>query len=1731
MEKHLLALVLILVCLLSVLTPAVHAEEPELTRIEWVQQLVTTFDMTVEDDNYPDNYYSDIESSASYYRNLMVAVEFGVIDIEAGGEFRPQDPATREFAAHTLNYCVGFQLEDGAAYTYADSAETSYPDDLQVAVNRGWFVLSDGKILPEQNVTPAEASAMLTDAAQLLKELELSDNYENTYTFATDIIEVPDGTEVIATDDTSISITDCPVTITQGDVFVVYLNEIPVPYIAGSVTQSGSVTVISATLADDETVFAGIDAQGTVVGDLRQAEAYDGTELAYYVEATEQEYRTYEEALAAVERLPATQAAGSISPKGISLSCKKELKLGDAVTFSVDGKIKNVTVSYKISLAEGVAYVKLAYDLDVTYKVKGDYIPASCISNINDITFVYWGVPGVGGFKITYDVELSGSFSGVQSWHKELGMSVSRSDGFRLIRDFKTKTFTMVAEATFQVGFKAKFGVTELPAFNAYAYASMGSVGKLKIQTYQDDAAPQKCMHFAAYLYAECGLQGSAKLIIKETVSLKYEIFNAKNSPIRISHHYEDGVLVAKCTRDANKDWFNVSLGGGGSISGGGSRGYYTPGSSGYMASGWSGGSSNTGWENGNPVVIYTYTTDDNGNATITGYNGKASGLVIPATIDGHTVVAIGNGAFRGNSRLRAVIFPDTVTEIGENAFAGSDLQTVSIPDSVTKIGDSAFCECKGLTEVTLPAGLKELGGMAFGKCSGLTEITIPKSLTTAHFSAGFEDGGPFGYCENLTTVIFEDGITKVPPYLFRRCTGKMQTVIPDGVTEIGRAAFMNSGLQSVVMPDTVTEIGENAFAGSNLQSVSIPDSVTKIGDSAFCECKGLTEVTLPAGLKELDGMAFGKCSGLTEITIPKSLTTAHYSSGIGGGGPFGYCENLTTVIFEDGITKIPEYLFRYCTGKIELVLPDTVTEIGRAAFTNSGIQSIVIPDNVTEIGENAFAGSNLQTVSIPDSVTKIGDSAFCECKGLTEVTLPAGLKELDGMAFGKCSGLTEITIPKSLTTAHYSSGIGGGGPFGYCENLTTVIFEDGIAKIPEYLFRYCTGKIQTVIPDGATEIGRAAFTNSGLQSIVMPDTVTRIEENAFRESMLQTVSIPDSVTKIGQYVFYNCQDLTEVKLSARLEEIGEYAFADSGLQSVSIPDTVTKTGDAIFKNCSALTDAKLSNSCTNINYSMFEGCSALRKILIPDTVTTVYNSAFQNCTSLKEVIWSESLVTLRKNAFYNCSSLTEVVLPEKVTTIGDSVFYNCDSLTAITIPDSVTSFGTSMFYDCDALVTVNLGSGLTAIPKSSFEHCDVLESVTVPRRVTSIAADAFKNSVKFTSIFIPRSVTSIDSTAFSYPAKLTIYGVPGTYAETFANENSITFVAQQTGATAVALDQTTLSLAKGSSAQLKLTVTPENFTDAVTWKSADTSVATVSDTGLVKAVNNGSTVIKVTVGSVSASCKVTVVQPVTGISLNRTSLTLEALGTFQLTVRITPANAEDPRVRWSSSAPEIAAVSDTGLVTALKKGTAVITVTSMDGSNISRTCTVTVSNTAYICKTADELESPHNYENSCTDVWSYTLPGATELNVTFDTRTCMEDGFDFLYLYDANGTEIGKYTGTELAGKTITIPGDTVRIKMASDDSGNEWGFKAQVRADAGELANGVKWSFRPSENTLSINGAILEGHKVLIACYDDNGKLTKLEVWTVSGSVKLPDSARICVFYIDEANKPLCAAATVRG
>lgn len=262
-----------------------------------------------------------------------------------------------------------------------------------------------------------------------------------------------------------------------------------------------------------------------------------------------------------------------------------------------------------------------------------------CINDINDIELFYWKIPGVGGFTITYDVKLAGEISGVHESHVSLGIQASVKNGISFPREFETKSFSISIEATMQIGFIARLGVTELPAVSGYFYAKFGIAARLKGTTYKDDRTPKTCIHFGAYLYGKCGVTASISFPAfqyKETFDRSYEIFNERNSPLRIIHHYEDNVLVPSCTR---ADEFEGDLGR-----------WRTPGTSRYTSSGWSSGFGGNGYDkDGNPVTLYTYKLDDDDNATITAYKGNATAVVIPSKLVGYTVVAIGNKAFRSN--------------------------------------------------------------------------------------------------------------------------------------------------------------------------------------------------------------------------------------------------------------------------------------------------------------------------------------------------------------------------------------------------------------------------------------------------------------------------------------------------------------------------------------------------------------------------------------------------------------------------------------------------------------------------------------------------------------------------------------------------------------------------------------------------------------------------------------------------------------------------------------------------------------------------------------------------------------------------------------------------------------------------------------------------------------------------------------------------------------------------
>ena len=1385
----------------------------EISRIDWVQELVTLFDLTVDEDNYPDNYYSDISTDDSFYRDVMVACEFGMIDLEAGEEFRPEDAVTREFAAQTMNTMLGFVPETDS-YTYQDTADVTYKEAAQIAIDRGWVTVAAGKFLPEQSLTTEEHDAMIADAKKVLADAQIETGKENTCTFASGVVVVPKGTAVSIDVDGIVMIENCPVTIKQGTTFAVYVNDIVMAYKAESVRTDGTTTYITTSDADDGAVL-NVDQQGELDVDMTE-----------FIPADEETY--------VVNGVTVTEGmTRGISYKNNTLRADKTISVSDDVTATVSVVISNMKVNY--SLNNNDYYFSVSGDMEYSCNVKGD-----AFKDINH-TLTLGALPlgGVGMLTLAMEYNLSGEAT--LTVEKEFEAGFAYSDGFRIVGNSHKKGFSFSAEADLTTGIvlsaKATLGIV-----GGDIYAKTGARMNIKYVRYSS-GTPTYCASQAAYLYASVG--ASAKIgvgIASKTFSKSIEIWGKNNSPVRVYYHIEDGVLRTSCTR--GKEF----------AAQGGWTSYWTSPGSRYFNPAGVGSYFDAGAGAGGAIVpIYTYTLDDANRATITGYSGNATALYIPGEIDGHEVVAIGDRAFENRT----------------------DLRTVMIPDSVTEMGGYAFNNCTNLSNVTLSKNLESMGSSAFGNCDGLTQIEIPKSLDIG----GNYYLGAFSDCANIKKVTFERGTTKIASSLFCGCTGIEKIDIPDTVTIIQDYAFKEcKNLSTVNIPESVTEIGSKAFYECiSLSNVNIPDSVTKIGGYAFYQCKNLVNVILSKNLEKIDCNAFGNCDGLTQIEIPKSLDIGgdYYS------GAFADCANLKKVTFERGTTKIASSLLCGCTGIEKIDIPDTVTVIQDYAFKEcKNLSTVNIPENVTEIGSKAFNECiSLSNVNIPDSVTKIGGYAFYQCKNLVNVTLSKNLEKMDCNAFGNCDGLTQIEIPKSLDVGgdYYS------GAFADCANLKKVTFERGTTKIASNLLCGCTG----------------------IEKIDIPDTVKVIQVCAFKECKnLSTVNIPDSVIEIEGWAFESCSVLTKI----------------------GIPNQTLSIAGAAFRNCTSLTDIHLPSMLKAISSSTFEGCKKLTTINFPSTLTMIGNSAFSGCESLPEAILPSGVEKIESNAFKNCKAMKKAV-----------------------VPDTVSSIGSSAFYGCEALADITLGSKLKKIESQTFYGCTALPSIMIPYNVTTIGDSAFVNCTKLTQITVPRNTTSIASNAFSYPKKMTMYGPSDCYAKTYASGKGIKYVTQDIHATSVSLDITEKTAERYDDFQLTATIAPLNFTDAVVWTSSNEEVATVSDTGYVEICGVGTAVITVTAGNVKAACKITVPQLIDWIEFDEDEIELKAGQTYQLKPYISPSDATNKKLKYTSSDTKVAEVSASGLVTAKSEGEAKIRAAATDGSDEYAVCYVTVTGKAKV--------------------------------------------------------------------------------------------------------------------------------------------------------------------------------------
>ena len=284
-------------------------------------------------------------------------------------------------------------------------------------------------------------------------------------------------------------------------------------------------------------------------------------------------------------------------------------------------------------------------------------------------------------------------------------------------------------------------------------------------------------------------------------------------------------------------------------------------------------------------------------------------------------------------------------------------------------------------------------------------------------------------------------------------------------------------------------------------------------------------------------------------------------------------------------------------------------------------------------------------------------------------------------------------------------------------------------------------------------------------------------------------------------------------------------------------------------------------------------------------------------------------------------------------------------------------------------------------------------------------------------------------------------------------NTPAIYLFVKKVPVTGVTVSPTTKEIAIGEVAQLSATVAPEGASvKTVTWSSSDTSVATVDTSGKVTGVAAGTATITVTTtdGSFTASCEVTVsAVAVTGVLLDKTSTTVETSKTKQLTATITPANATNKNVSWSSSNDAVATVDEDGVITGVAEGTATITVTTEDG-NKTATCSVTVTQRivrpGYVIVIDDyalstEPETDYHPESNGTNKY-YGLKGVAydgESNPTEDilwTITPVEGKENTYYIQSMDGRYLN----------ATYQPNDPIEGHLNLDNSQDEWSLDGDL-------------------------------------------------------------------------------------
>lgn len=910
----------------------------------------------------------------------------------------------------------------------------------------------------------------------------------------------------------------------------------------------------------------------------------------------------------------------------------------------------------------------------------------------------------------------------------------------------------------------------------------------------------------------------------------------------------------------------------------------------------------------------------------------------------------IGEGAFSGCSSLTGINL-ENVTSIGANAFAQcGSLTSVKLGEGLTVVPESAFTSCFSLSSVTLPSTVVEIGKNAFSTCYSLGSIELPEGLKTIH--AGAFIGCPLAelhlpasleklgdkymgdvfevpgsqkadntlknitideknpnwtsvdgmlYSKDLTEIIFcprgratakvLDSVTKIGSYAFFMCFDLTKVELPAGLKVVSEQAFHYcEALVDCVLPDGLERVGDSGFFGCEEWTGvdNIPSSVTFIGDYAFAECKG-TKIVVPEGNTSVGKFAFyGYEETLREIVLPSTLRTL-------GDSAFSYAKNVKEIVIPEGVTTIGDQCFGISNSLESLTLPSTLKSIGKEAFKlGQGIENklseVYIPASVTNISSDAFSGRSGMKIIADNAFTasakfaeengyelelRDSDADFEIVDGVlkayhgtnTDIVIPSTVTEIGEGAFVVEEGeggveITKVTIPSSVVKI-------GKEAFKGCE-LTSVVFEgENLREIGESAFAYCTKLPEITLPEGLEIIGDAAFQGvSKITSINIPASVIMIGNSAFDTCSELTevnfaVDSESGLISIGRKAFYQCVRLDTLDIPEGVTTVGDQAFCTSvGLKHVYLPSTLTELGTSAPAVFSDVNNATLSGTDELLSITVEDGNPVYS--LKDGLLYTSDGETLLFCPSgiTGTVTVADGTRTIGRSAFQR-SKADHVVLPDTLLTIESSAFKS-SGFTSVEIPDSVTSIGFYAFFNCRNLKSVGFGKNLRRIEEGAFSQSP-LDNVSLPASVEYVGGEAFDSLKSF--ILIENPYTELDCGFISSSSKVTVYAPLGSTAQSYVNglgdKSSLVFenIDSFIKVTKITLDKAVLTLKQRETYDLAVTVEPENATHKdLVYKSLDTKIATVDESGKITALRPGTAVIRVLSNDgVQADCVLTV--------------------------------------------------------------------------------------------------------------------------------------------------------------------------------------------------------------------------------------------------------------------------------